>query len=156
MFIYWKDKERKDKLDLKINGIENKLRVLKKLLRDSKIVGIRRAVNDVINQYKNAIIELTSMYNTLDEQMQHLRRENMKLQVENEDLKKELDKWDIHKGKGEKFNPKLLAQKNNILYWKILGISNNEIARRLKKEEYGKINIGEGGIRHFLKTFSQP
>ncbi|APM37286.1 hypothetical protein [Clostridium kluyveri] len=156
MVIYWKDKERKDKPALEINGIENKLIVLKKLLKDSKIVGIRRAINDVINQYKNAIIEFTSMYNTLDEQMQHLRRENMKLQVENENLKKELNKGDIHKRQGEKFDSKLLAQKNNILYWKILGISNNEIARRLKKEEYGKINIGEGGIRHFLKTFSQP
>ncbi|BAH05075.1 hypothetical protein [Clostridium kluyveri] len=156
MVIYWKDKERKDKPDLEINGIENKLIVLKKLLKDSKIVGIRRAINDVINQYKNAIIEFTSMYNTLDEQMQHLRRENMKLQVENENLKRELDKGYIHKRQGEKFDSKLLAQKNNILYWKILGISDNEIARRLKKEEYGKINIGEGGIRHFLKTFSQP
>lgn len=152
---YWKNRGRKDEPSLEMDGIENKLIALKKLLKDSKVVGIHRAFYDVINQYKNAIIKLTSIHNTLDEEMEHLRHENMKLQAENEELKKELNRWGIHKSQGEKFNPKLLAQKNNIIYWKVLGISNNEIARRLKKEEYGKINIGEGGIRHFLKTFSK-
>lgn len=150
MAAHWKDR-----LDNEINGIENKIISLKKLLKDSKIVGIHRAFYDVINQYKNAIIKFTSMYNTLDEQMQHLRHENMKLQAENEELKRELNRWGTYKTQDEKFNSKLLAQKNNILYWKVLGISNNEIAKRLKREEYGKINIGEGGIQHFLKTFSQ-
>ncbi|WP_333887032.1 hypothetical protein [Clostridium sp.] len=150
MAAHWKNK-----LVLEMDGIENKIISLKKLLKDSKIVGIHRAFYDVINQYKNAIIKFTSMYNTLDEQMQHLRHENMKLQAENEELKRELNRWGTYKTQDEKFNSKLLAQKNNILYWKVLGISNNEIAKRLKREEYGKINIGEGGIQHFLKTFSQ-
>ena len=87
MAAHWKNK-----LVLEMDGIENKIIALKKLLKYSKIVGIHRAFYDVINQYKNAIIKFTSMYNTLDEQMQHLRHENMKLQAENEELKRELNR----------------------------------------------------------------
>lgn len=135
--------------------MKDKLTVLEGLLKDSKNEAIHKAFDDVSNQYKKAVNEFTSMYNVLDKQIKLLEGKNIALQIKNKDLKEELNKWDTHKRKCKKFNPKLLAQEDNVLHWKNSGMFNTEIAKELKKKKYGKITISEGGIRHFLKTFAQ-